>query len=205
MKQPLDQVQYESVTEPAMIRYAQQSNIYLAPLKWNSKISQDRIGPDGKPIEKYEIPDYINEQSLIPRRTLQLHYEPSRTLFEKPGRYTLTYRLKNECGESESSTFTYQYLDVLDNIMITPSVVTTEDAVLRYDWTSHHRKVSQQDHLPHQEVEYTYGIWSATGVLQHMGGVKLGDPLGVIDLPYGQYLVKVWYDDAYKEFHVIRK
>ena len=205
VKQPLDQVQYESVTEPAMIRYDQQSNIYLAPLNSNSKISQDRIGPDGKPIEKYEIPDYINEQSLIPRRTLQLHYEPSRTLFEKPGRYTLTYRLKNECGESESSTFTYQYLDVLDNIMITPSVVTTEDAVLRYDWTSHHRKVSQQGHLPQQEVEYTYGIWSATGVLQHMGGVKLGDPLGVIDLPYGQYLVKVWYDDAYKEFHVIRK
>ncbi len=205
VKQPLDQVQYESVTEPAMIRYDQQSNIYLAPLKSNSKFSQDRIGPDGKPIEKYEIPDYINEQSLIPRRTLQLHYEPSRTLFEKPGRYTLTYRLKNECGESESSTFTYQYLDVLDNIMITPSVVTTEDAVLRYDWTSHYRKDSQQDHLAQQEVEYTYGIWSATGVLQHMGGVKLGDPLGVIDLPYGQYLVKVWYDDAYKEFHVIRK
>ncbi len=205
VKQPLDQIQYESVTEPAMIRYDQQSNIYLAPLNSNSNFSQDLIGPDGKPIEKYEIPDYINEQSLIPRRTLQLHYEPSRTLFEKPGRYTLTYRLKNECGESESSTFTYQYLDVLDNVMITPSVVTTEDAVLRYDWASHRRKGSQQDHLVQQEIEYTYGIWSATGVLQRMGGVKLGDPLGVIDLPYGQYLVKVWYYDAYKEFHIMRQ
>ena len=205
VKQPLDQIQYESVTEPAMIRYDQQSNIYLAPLNSNSNFSQDLIGPDGKPIEKYEIPDYINEQSLIPRRTLQLHYEPSRTLFEKPGRYTLTYRLKNECGESESSTFTYQYLDVLDNVMITPSVVTTEDAVLRYDWTSHRRKDSQQDHLVQQEIEYTYGIWSATGVLQRMGGVKLGDPLGVIDLPHGQYLVKVWYYDAYKEFHIMRQ
>ena len=205
VEQPLDQVQYESVTEPAMIRYDQRSNIYLAPLNSNSNFSQDLIGPDGKPIKPHEIPDYLSELSLIPDRTLQLYYEPSRTLFEKPGRYTLTYRLKNECGESESSTFTYQYLDVLDDVMITPSVVTTEDAVLRYNRASHRRKDSQQYHLVQQEIEYTYGIWSATGVLQHMGGVKLGDPLGVIDLPYGQYLVKVWYYDAYKEFYVMRK
>lgn len=205
VEQPLDQVQYESVTEPAMIRYDQRSNIYLAPLNSNSNFSQDLIGPDGKPIKPHEIPDYLSELSLIPDRTLQLYYEPSRTLFEKPGRYTLTYRLKNECGESESSTFTYQYLDVLDDVMITPSVVTTEDAVLRYNRASHRRKDSQQYHLVQQEIEYTYGIWSATGVLQHMGGVKLGDPLGVIDLPYGQYFVKVWYYDAYKEFCVMRK
>ena len=90
--------------------------------------------------------------------------------------------------------------------MITPSVVTTEDAVLRYNnRASHRRKDSQQYHLVQQEIEYTYGIWSATGVLQHMGGVKLGDPLGVIDLPYGQYFVKIWYYDAYKEFCVMRK
>ena len=206
VEQPLDQVQYESVTEPAMIRYDQRSNIYLAPLNSNSNFSQDLIGPDGKPIKPHEIPDYLSELSLIPDRTLQLYYEPSRTLFEKPGRYTLTYRLKNECGESESSTFTYQYLDVLDDVMITPSVVTTEDAVLRYNnRASHRRKDSQQYHLVQQEIEYTYGIWSATGVLQHMGGVKLGDPLGVIDLPYGQYFVKIWYYDAYKEFCVMRK
>ena len=205
VEQPLDQLQYESVTEPAMIRYNQQSNIYLAPLNSNSSFSQDLIGPDGKPIKPHEIPDYLSELSLIPDRTLQLYYEPSRTLFEKPGRYTLTYRLKNECGESESSTFTYQYLDVLDDVMITPSVVTTEDAVLRYNRASHRRKDSQQDLLVQQEIEYTYGIWSATGVLQRMGGLKLGDPLGIIDLPYGQYLVKVWYYDAYKEFCVMRK
>ena len=205
VEQPLDQIQYESVTEPAMIRYNQQSNINLEPLNSNSNFSQDLIGPDGKPIKPHEIPDYLSELLLIPDRTLQLYYEPSRTLFEKPGRYTLTYRLKNECGESESSTFTYQYLDVLNDVMITPSVVTTEDAVLRYNRASHRRKDSQQDLLVQQEIEYTYGIWSATGVLQRMGGLKLGDPLGIIDLPYGQYLVKVWYYDTYKEFHIMRQ
>ena len=64
---------------------------------------------------------------------------------------------------------------------------------------------SVQDHTIQQEMGYTYGIWSTTGVLQHMGEVKLEEPLGVIDLPYGQYLVKVWYGNAYKEFHVMRQ
>lgn len=205
VEQPLDQVQYESVTEPAMIRYDQQSNIYLAPLNSNSSFSQDLIGPDGKPIKPHEIPDYLSELLLIPDRTLQLYYEPSRTLFEKPGRYTLTYRLKNECGESESGTFKYECLDALNNVIITPSIVTTEDAVLRYDVKLHRSENSVQDHAVQLEIGYTYGIWSMTGVLQHMGEVKLEEPLGVIDLPYGQYLVKVWYYDAYKEFCVMRK
>ena len=205
VEQPLDQGQYESIAEPAMIRYDQQSNPCMTPFNSGSDFSRDPLGPDGKPIKPHEIPDYLSELSLIPHRTLQLYYEPSRTLFEKPGRYTLTYRLKNECGESESSTFKYEYLDVLDNVIITPSIVTTEDAVLRYNVKLPRSENSVQDHTVQQEMEYTYGIWSTTGVLQHMGEVKLEEPLGVIDLPYGQYLVKVWYGNAYKEFHVMRQ
>ena len=205
VEQPLDQGQYESIAEPAMIRYDQQSNPCMTPFNSGSDFSRDPLGPDGKPIKPHEIPDYLSELSLIPHRTLQLYYEPSRTLFEKPGRYTLTYRLKNECGESESSSFKYEYLDVLDNVIITPSIVTTEDAVLRYDVKLHRSENSVQDHAVQQEMGYTYGIWSTTGVLQHMGEVKLEEPLGVIDLPYGQYLVKVWYGNAYKEFHVMRQ
>ena len=205
VEQPLDQGQYESIAEPAMIRYDQQSNPCMTPFNSGSDFSRDPLGPDGKPIKPHEIPDYLSELSLIPHRTLQLYYEPSRTLFEKPGRYTLTYRLKNECGESESSTFKYECLDVLDNVIITPSIVTTEDAVLRYDVKLPRPENSVQDHAVQQEMGYTYGIWSTTGVLQHMGEVKLEEPLGVIDLPYGQYLVKVWYGNAYKEFHVMRQ
>ena len=205
VEQPLDQGQYESIAEPAMIRYDQQSNPCMTPFNSGSDFSRDPLGPDGKPIKPHEIPDYLSELSLIPHRTLQLYYEPSRTLFEKPGRYTLTYRLKNECGESESSSFKYEYLDVLDNVIITPSIVTTEDAVLRYDVKLPRSENSVQDHTVQQEMGYTYGIWSTTGVLQHMGEVKLEEPLGVIDLPYGQYLVKVWYGNAYKEFHVMRQ
>ena len=205
VEQPLDQGQYESIAEPAMIRYDQQSNPCMTPFNSGSDFSRDPLGPDGKPIKPHEIPDYLSELSLIPHRTLQLYYEPSRTLFEKPGRYTLTYRLKNECGESESSSFKYEYLDVLDNVIITPSIVTTEDAVLRYNVKLPRSENSVQDHTVQQEMGYTYGIWSTTGVLQHMGEVKLEEPLGVIDLPYGQYLVKVWYGNAYKEFHVMRQ
>ena len=205
VEQPLDQGQYESIAEPAMIRYDQQSNPCMTPFNSGSDFSRDPLGPDGKPIKPHEIPDYLSELSLIPHRTLQLYYEPSRTLFEKPGRYTLTYRLKNECGESESSSFKYEYLDVLDNVIITPSIVTTEDAVLRYNVKLPRPENSVQDHAVQQEMGYTYGIWSTTGVLQHMGEVKLEEPLGVIDLPYGQYLVKVWYGNAYKEFHVMRQ
>ena len=205
VEQPLDQGQYESIAEPAMIRYDQQSNPCMTPFNSGSDFSRDPLGPDGKPIKPHEIPDYLIELSLIPHRTLQLYYEPSRTLFEKPGRYTLTYRLKNECGESELSSFKYEYLDVLDNVIITPSIVTTEDAVLRYDVKLPRPENSVQDHAVQQEMGYTYGIWSTTGVLQHMGEVKLEEPLGVIDLPYGQYLVKVWYGNAYKEFHVMRQ
>lgn len=205
VKYPLDQMTYESITEHAMIRYALQVRSHIMPSNDRRESSKDLLGPDGKPIEKYEFPDYIKEQSLIPKRTLQLYYEPSRTLFEKPGRYTLTYRLKNECGESEPGKFTYQCTKVLDGVIVTPSVVTTEDAMLQYDLTSHIWDRSKRRNLVDKNMKYMYEIWSTTGVLHRMGSVNFGEPLGVINLPYGQYLVKVWYYDAYKEFHIMRQ
>ncbi len=205
VKYPLDQMTYESITEHAMIRYDLQVRSHIMPSNDRRESSKDLLGPDGKPIEKYEFPDYIKEQSLIPKRTLQLYYEPSRTLFEKPGRYTLTYRLKNECGESEPGKFTYQCTKVLDGVIVTPSVVTTEDAMLQYDLTSHIWDRSKRRNLVDKNMKYMYEIWSTTGVLHRMGSVNFGEPLGVINLPYGQYLVKVWYYDAYKEFHIMRQ
>lgn len=204
VQQDLDQEAYEAVSSPSMIRYELQTQSGVTD--WSDKL----IGPDGKPISPkidFEEPPIFKEARRIPSRTLSLNYIPSHTLFDEPGEYTLTYRLVNECGKSAPKKFTYHFMDQPILLSVTPTIVTDVDAVLRYGLVSSTglelRPMPKDFEVSY--VRYPYGIWSATGVLQHMGETRVGEPLGVIKLPPGQYVIKVWYENAYKEFHVIRQ
>lgn len=93
-------------------------------------------------------------------------------------------------------------------LMVTPTIITDVDAVLRMGFDPSaglELSPSRPDNFDVSYRRYTYGVWSATGVLQHMGKTKVGEPLGVINLQPGQYVIKVWYGNTYKEFYVVRQ
>ena len=197
----LDPDTYEAVSRPSMIRYDQQTQ--------NGK--KDWIDSGGKPINPridFEEPPLFKEARRIPSRTLTLNYIPSHTLFDSPGQYELTYSLVNECGKSKPKKFTYHFMSQPLLLVVTPTIVTDVDAVLRKRFDPSEGLELTPNWPGNFDVsyrQYTYGVWSATGVLQHMGKTKVGEPLGIINLQPGQYVIKVWYGNTYKEFHVIRQ
>lgn len=200
----LDQETYEAVSLPSMIRYEQQTQNGVTDLK------DTFVDSSGKPINPkidFEEPPLFKEARRIPSRTLTLNYIPSHNLFDSSGEYELTYRLVNECGKSKPKKFTYHFMSQPLLLMVTPTTVTDVDAVLRKGFDPSAGLELTPNWPGNFDVsyrQYTYGVWSATGVLQHMGKTKVGEPLGVINLQPGQYVIKVWYGNSYKEFHVIR-
>ena len=201
VQKDLDPDTYEAVSRPSMIRYEQQTQ--------NGK--KDWIDSGGKPINPridFEEPPIFKEARRIPSRTLTLNYIPSHTLFDSPGQYELTYCLVNECGKSKPKKFTYHFMSQPLLLMVTPTIITDVDAVLRKGFDPSAGLELTPNWPGNFDVsyrQYTYGVWSATGVLQHMGKTKVGEPLGIINLQPGQYVIKVWYGNTYKEFHVIRQ
>ena len=201
VQKDLDPDTYEAVSRPSMIRYDQQTQ--------NGK--KDWIDSGGKPINPridFEEPPLFKEARRIPSRTLTLNYIPSHTLFDSPGQYELTYSLVNECGKSKPKKFTYHFMSQPLLLVVTPTIVTDVDAVLRKRFDPSEGLELTPNWPGNFDVsyrQYTYGVWSATGVLQHMGKTKVGEPLGIINLQPGQYVIKVWYGNTYKEFHVIRQ
>ena len=201
VQKDLDPDTYEAVSRPSMIRYDQQTQ--------NGK--KDWIDSGGKPINPridFEEPPIFKEARRIPSRTLTLNYIPSHTLFDSPGQYELTYCLVNECGKSKPKKFTYHFMSQPLLLVVTPTIVTDVDAVLRKRFDPSEGLELTPNWPGNFDVsyrQYTYGVWSATGVLQHMGKTKVGEPLGIINLQPGQYVIKVWYGNTYKEFHVVRQ